>query len=229
MPNTAIKHWAEDDRPREKLLNKGAAALSNAELLAILINNGTKEQNAVDVSKKLLTSLNNNLNKLGQLSVKELLKLKIKGIGSAKAITIAAALELGIRRDAEEKKKFIIKGAKDVADYLKADLQYLQQEVFVVLFLNKGNRILHHEIVSRGGFSGTVVDVRVILKTALEHNALHIVLCHNHPSGNLKPSVADTGITQRIREAAKYFDILVLDHIIVSTEGYFSFADNGLI
>ncbi|MDR0791971.1 MAG: DNA repair protein RadC [Chitinophagaceae bacterium] len=229
MLKTAIKNWAEDDRPREKLVNKGAAALSNAELLAILINNGTKEQSAVDVSKNLLNALNNNLNRLGQLSVKELLKLKTKGIGTAKAVTIAAALELGIRRDAEEKKKFIIETAKDAAAYLKAHLQYLQQENFVVLFLNQGNRLVHHEVISQGGFAGTIVDVRIVLKKALEHNAVSIMLCHNHPSGNLQPSTRDIVLTQQIKEAAKYFDITVLDHIIVSTDGYYSFADDDMM
>jgi DNA repair protein RadC len=166
---------------------------------------------------------------LGQLSVNELLKLKTKGIGPAKAITIAAALELGIRRDTEEKKKFIIKNGREAADYLKAHLQYLQQENFVVLFLNKGHRLVHNESISQGGFASTIVDVRIVLKKALEHNTVYMILCHNHPSGSLKPSAADTVLTDRIKEAAKYFDRTVLDHIIVSTDGYYSFADDGII
>lgn len=228
MPNP-IKQWAEDDRPREKMVLKGTNALSNAELLAILINNGTKDKSAVDVSKDLLSAVNNDLQRLGKLSVKEILKLKVKGIGDAKAISIAAALELGIRRDAADKKKSVVINSRDVAEYLKAQLQYKKHEVFAVLFLNRANKINHYEIISEGGITGTIADPRIILKKSLEHDAVSIILCHNHPSGSIKPSRADEELTRKIKEAASYFDIKVLDHIIVSEDGYFSFADEGIL
>jgi DNA repair protein RadC len=158
-----------------------------------------------------------------------MLKMKVKGIGPAKAITIAAALELGIRRDTADKKKEKVTSSKDIADFLKAQLQYHTKEVFVVIFLNQANKILHHEIISEGGITGTVADPRIILQKALEHNATSIILSHNHPSGNLKPSRQDELLTDKIKNAAAYFDIRVTDHIIVSSEGYFSFADEGLL
>lgn len=224
-----IKDWSEDDRPREKLMLKGVSTLSNSELLAILINNGTKDKSAVDVAKDLLAKADNDLQKIGKLSVKEMLKLKVKGLGPAKAVTIAAALELGIRRDTADKKKQKVTSSKDIADFLKAQFQYHTKEVFVVIFLNQGNKILHHEIISEGGITGTVADPRIILQKALEHNATAIILSHNHPSGNLKPSRQDELLTDKIKNAAAYFDIKVADHIIVSSEGYFSFADEGLL
>lgn len=224
-----IKDWSEDDRPREKLQLKGVSALSNSELLAILINNGTKDKSAVDVAKDLLKEVENDLQRLGKLSVKEMLKMKVKGLGPAKAVTIAAALELGIRRDSADKKREKITSSKDIAEFLKAQLQYHTKEVFVVIFLNQGNKVLHHEIISEGGITGTVADPRIILQKALAHNATAIILSHNHPSGNLKPSRQDELLTDKIKQAAAYFDIKVADHIIVSNEGYFSFADEGLI
>jgi DNA repair protein RadC len=229
MLNQSIKNWSEDDRPREKMLLKGAASLSNAELLAILINNGTRNKSAVDVAKELMGLVNNDLQRLGQLSVKEIVNLKVKGLGEAKAIAIAAALEVGIRRDAVENKKEIIRNSKDVANYLKAQLQFKSHEVFIAIFLNQANKILHNEMLSEGGITGTVVDPRILLRKALEHNAVSIILCHNHPSGNLNPSQADKQLTNKIKDAAKLLDITVADHIIVSSEGYFSFADEGLI
>jgi DNA repair protein RadC len=229
MINQSIKNWSEDDRPREKLLQKGCEALSNAELLAILINNGTRNKSAVDVTKELMSLLNNDLQRLGQLSVKEMVQLKVKGLGEAKAIAITAALEIGIRRGTNENKKQIIKNSKDVANYLQAQLQHKQHEVFLTIFLNQSNKILHQEIMSEGGITGTVVDTRLLLRKALEYNAVNIILCHNHPSGNLKPSNADKNLTYKIAEAAKFFDIVVSDHIIVSNEGYYSFADDGLL
>jgi DNA repair protein RadC len=229
MDKLSIKNWSEDDRPREKLMLKGAASLSNSELIAILINNGTKDKSAVELAKELLRSVENDLQKLGKLSVQEYLQLKIKGLGIAKSISIAAALELGIRRDSFEKKKTTIFSSKDIAEFLRAQMQYKSHEVFAVVFLNRANKILHHEIISEGGITGTVADPRIILRKALEHNATGIILSHNHPSGNLKPSKQDEDITHKIREAAKYFDIVIIDHIIVSDEGYFSFADEGLL
>lgn len=229
MRKFSIKDWAEDDQPRRKLLLKGADTLSNSELLAILINNGTRSNSALDIAKELLQSTNNDLQKLAGLSVKEMVKQQIKGLGEAKAISITAALELGIRRSASDKKKEHISRSSDIADYLRATLEYRKQEVFAVVFLNRGNKITHIEIISEGGMTGTVADPRIILKKSLEHDATAIILCHNHPSGHLRPSMADELLTQKIKQAAAYFDIRIMDHIIVSNEGYFSFADEGLL
>lgn len=224
----SIKNWAVDDRPREKLLAKGAAALSDSELLAILINIGNKNKSAVELAKDVLHLGKNNLNELGKLAVSDLVKLK--GIGTAKAITIAAALEIGRRRHASlPLAKSIITGSTDLADYLQTALKDFPHEVFAVVYLNRANKINHFEIISKGGMTGTIADPRIILKKALENEATSVVLCHNHPSGNLKPSRADEELTTKIKEAAKYFDIKVLDHIIVSEDGYFSFADEGIL
>lgn len=225
----SIKNWAQDDRPREKLIMKGAAVLSNAELLAILINNGTRSASALDLAKSLLNLSNNSIHQLSKLSVKEILQLKIKGIGEAKAITLVAALELLNRRDAESKAKTSITSSNDIAAFLKAKLQYLPKEVFAVVFLNQANAVIHFEIVSEGGISGTMIDIRIILKKTLQYNATAIIICHNHPSGNLKPSKADIDITQKIYAATQTMDIKLLDHIIVSDTGYFSFSDEGIM
>ncbi len=225
----AIKDWATDDRPREKLMLKGASALSNSELLAILINNGTTNKSAVDLAKDLLTACNNNLQRLGDLNCKQIVQLKIKGLGPAKAITIAAALELGVRRDATEKKKDRIVFSKDIANFLQAQLQYKNHEVFVVIFLNVAQKILHHEILSEGGLDMVMIEPRTIVKKALDYNAKSIILCHNHPSGALKPSRQDVLLTEKIKQAAELFNMNVMDHIIVSNEGYYSFADEGII
>jgi len=227
-PSTSIKNWAVDDRPREKLLIKGAAILSDSELLAILINNGNKEKSAVELAKDILKLGGNNLNELGKLSLKEL--QKIKGIGEAKAITLAAALELGRRRHATSAlEKTVIKNSKDIAQYVRAIIKDFGYEVFAVLYLNKANKVNHFEIISRGGLTGTVADPRIILKIALEQEATSIILCHNHPSGNLRPSKADEALTQKIKTAAAYLDIVIMDHLIVSEEGYYSFSDDGLL
>ena len=226
----SIKDWAEDDRPREKLLNKTPYVLSDSELLAILIVKGTRDKSAVDLAKEVLRLGNNDLNELGRIPVKEL--MKVRGIKETKAITIAAALELGRRRQALlalGQKKAIIKGSRDIANYLQSLLRDFQHEVFAVVFLNQANHINHFEILSKGGITSTVADPRIILKKALEEDAVSIILCHNHPSGNLKPSRADEELTQRIKDAAKLLDIKLLDHIIVSMNGYFSFADAGLL
>ncbi len=226
--SNSIKSWPVDDRPREKMEAKGAAALSNSELLAILINNGNKEKSALQIAKDILLVGQNNLDELGKLSLKDL--QRIKGIGIAKAITIAAAMELGRRRmNSDFLNKTIVRSSGEIANYLKTELKDHPHEVFAVLFLNRANKILHFEIVSSGGLTGTVADPRIILKKALETGATSIVLSHNHPSGSLKPSRADEELTQKIRQASMYLDIKVLDHIIVSDEGYFSFADEGLL
>ncbi|MEP7277390.1 MAG: DNA repair protein RadC [Bacteroidota bacterium] len=224
----SIKDWAKDDRPREKLLGKSPLALSDSELIAILINNGSKQKSAVELAREVLLLGKNNLNELGRLSVKDL--MTIKGIGEAKAIAIAAALELGRRRQASgflEKQQ--VRNSTDIARYLQTLLSDYQHEVFAVVFLNQANKINHFEIISKGGITGTVADPRIILKKALQEDAVSIVLCHNHPSGNLRPSRADELLTRKIKEAAGYFDIKVLDHIIVSNEGYYSFADEGVL
>ena len=227
-PSTSIKNWSVDDRPREKMQAKGALALSNSELLAILINNGNKDKSALEIAKDVMALGQNNLNELGKLSLKEFQKLK--GIGIAKAITIAAALELGRRRQASELlSKTIVRTSGEIANYLKAILKDYTHEVFAVVFLNRANKIISFQIISTGGLTGTVADPRVILKKAIEAEACSIVLSHNHPSGSLKPSRADEELTQKIRMAATYLDIKVIDHIIVSDEGYFSFADEGLL
>ena len=224
----SIKEWAKDDRPREKLLSKGPDTLSDSELLAILIAHGTREKSALDLAKDILQLGKNNLPELSKLTVKEL--MKIKGIGEAKAITIVAAMELGRRRQAlASREKAIITSSADVATYLQTLLKDHRREVFAVLFLNRANKINHFEIISEGGMTGTVADPRIILKKALEEDAVSLILCHNHPSGSLKPSRADEELTRKIKEAARYFDISILDHLIVSEDGYFSFADEGIL
>ncbi|MBK8786142.1 MAG: DNA repair protein RadC [Chitinophagaceae bacterium] len=227
-PSTSIKNWAIDDRPREKLLAKGAAALSNSELLAILINNGSKNKSAVELAKEILKLGHDNLNELGKLSLSDF--KQVKGIGEAKSIIITAALELGRRRQASAAlEKTVVRSSRDIAAYLQATLKDYSYEVFAVVFLNRANKINHFEIISKGGITGTVADPRIILKKALEEDATSIVLCHNHPSGNLKPSRADEEITKKIKEAAAYFDIKIIDHIIVSEDGFYSFADEGIL
>lgn len=224
----SIKQWAKDDRPREKLLDKGATVLSNSELIAILINNGSKEKSAVELAQDILRMGKDNLNELGKLSVKDL--RKIKGIGEAKAISIVAAMELGRRRQATASiEKPVVNSSTDVADFLQIKLKDYKHEVFAVVFLNRSNKVNNFQIVSEGGITGTVADPRIILKRALEEDAVSIILCHNHPSGSLKPSKADEELTHKIKEAAKYFDIKIMDHLIVSDDGYYSFADEGIL
>lgn len=226
--NVSIKNWQVDDRPREKMLLKGATALSDSELLAILVNNGNKQMSALDIAKEILKLSKNNLNELGKLTIKQLQQLK--GIGPAKAITIAAALELGRRRQSSELLiKTTVRSSAEIARYLQVMLKDYRHEVFAVVFLNRANKIISMEIISSGGLTGTVADPRMILRKALEAEATAVVLSHNHPSGNLKPSRADEEITQKIKQAAQYLDITVMDHIIVSEEGYYSFADEGLL
>lgn len=224
----SIKNWSDGDRPREKMIAKGCAALSDSELLAILINSGNVQKSAIDLAKEVLKLGKDNLNELGKLSIKDF--QKIKGIGNAKAIVITAALELGRRRDnSSVLMKPFIRNSNEIACYLKQNLKDYNYEVFAVIFLNRANKIKHFEIISRGGITGTVADPRLILKKAIEEEATSIILSHNHPSGNLKPSQADEDITNKIKQAASYLDIKLLDHIIVSEDGYYSFADEGMI
>ncbi len=224
----SIKKWAKDDRPREKLLGKNPSTLSDSELLAILIGNGNREKNAVELAKDVLRLGKNNLNELGKVTIQEMMKLK--GIGKVKAITIIAALELGRRRQAAlYLDKPMVKSSRDIANYLQALFRDLPHEVFAVAYLNQANRINHLEIISKGGITGTVADPRVILKKAILEDAVNLIICHNHPSGSLKPSRADQELTKKLKEAAKLFDISLFDHIIVSESGYFSFADAGIL
>jgi DNA repair protein RadC len=229
MQKTAIKNWSPEDQPREKLLLKGAETLSNAELLAILINNGNKTNTALEIALQLMQHVHNNLQGLANMSVAEMLNFPINGLGKSKAVIIAAALELGVRRNMAIKKKSTVKQSSDVAAYLQAELGHKQLESFVVVYLNRANHIIRQEVISEGGITGTVADPRIILKKALDHHAVSIILCHNHPSGNLKPSKADEQLTSKIKNAAAFLDIQVMDHIIVSEEGYYSFADEGLM
>lgn len=223
-----LKDWAMEDRPREKMRLKSANHLTDVELLAILIQQGNRESSAIDLANELMTKCNYKLSALARLSIKEM--MKTKGIGIAKAAILMAAMEIGKRRmGTEVMTTDVIKDSKMVATFLRTKLMDLPHEVFAVIFLNRANRIKHFEIISSGGMTGTVADPRIILKKALEEEAVSIILSHNHPSGNLKPSKADQELTEKIKHAAKYFDINVLDHIIVSNEGYYSFADEGVM
>ncbi len=223
-----ITDWAVEDRPREKLIQYGTAGLSDAELLGILISSGTKNKSAVDLGRELLAGVQNNLNSLGKLSIAEI--TKIHGIGNARAVTIAAALELGRRRKLAEIPDVIqIKCSKDVADIFQPILSDLPHEEFWILFLNRSNKVISRMKLSQGGISGTVTDVRMVMKKAVECLASGIIVCHNHPSGNLNPSESDSKITQKIKEAGNLLDIQLLDHLIISDKDYYSFADNGLI
>ncbi|MDP4222863.1 MAG: DNA repair protein RadC [Bacteroidota bacterium] len=223
-----ITDWAVEDRPREKLIRKGISSLSDAELLAILISSGTRKRSAVDLGRELLGTVNNNLNSLGKLSVSDL--RKIRGIGPARAVTIFAALELGRRRKLSEiPDVYQIRCSKDVADIFQPLLSDLGHEEFWVLFLNRSNRIIDKMKLSQGGISGTVTDVRIIMKKAVEYLSSGIIVCHNHPSGNLNPSESDSKITQKIKDAGSLLDIQLLDHLIISDRDYYSFADNGLL
>lgn len=223
-----IKDWAVEDRPREKMLSNGSRSLSDAELIAILIGSGNINETAVELSKRILASTQNNLNDLARKGIDYL--QTFKGIGEAKAVTIVAALELGKRRkEADVFSKNKITGSKDAADFFQPLLGDLNHEEFWVMFLNRGNKIIDTFRVSQGGISGTVIDVRIILKKAIEQLASSIILCHNHPSGTMQASDADLKITKKINDAAKIMDIAVLDHIIIGQTGHLSFADEGII
>lgn len=226
--NFSIKYWAEDDKPREKLMLKGKSVLTDAELIAILIGSGNRNESAVQLSKRILASVDNNLNVLGKLSVKQL--MNFKGIGEAKAVSIVAAAELGRRRKSEEYIELSkITSSKAVFEIMQPIIGELHHEEFWVLFLNNSNKVIYKTQISKGGITGTVVDTRIIYKTALEHNATSIILVHNHPSGTLIASEADKQITRKLKDAGKHLDILVLDHVIVTEKNYFSFADDGIL
>jgi|TARA_R100000479_G_scaffold85403_1_gene41524 DNA repair protein RadC len=224
----SIKNWSEDDRPREKLLHKGRTALSDAELIAILIGSGSREESAVSLSQRILASAENNLNQLGKLTIKDL--MKFKGIGEAKAITIAAALELGRRRRAGEalnRKK--ITSSQSVFELMQPIIGELPHEEFWIVYLNNSNKVLQTSQLSKGGITGTLVDVRLAFKNALQLGAVAIILAHNHPSGTLKPSQPDIKLTQKLKTAGESLDIKVLDHLIITEKAYFSFADESMM
>ncbi|AUS04669.1 RadC family protein [Pseudotamlana carrageenivorans] len=224
----SIKHWSQDDQPREKLLYKGKTALSDAELVAILIGSGNRDESAVALCKRILASTNNNLSALGRLSIKQL--MAFKGIGEAKAITILAALELGRRRRGEEAlERYKISSSRSVFEYMQPVIGELNHEEFWIIYLNNSNKVLQKNQLSKGGITGTLVDVRLVLKTALEVGATGLILAHNHPSGTLRPSEADKQITQKLKIAAQNLDIQVLDHLIITEASYFSFADESLL
>jgi len=226
--NLSIRHWAEDDKPREKLSGKGRMALSDAELLAILISSGNKEESAVDLSKRILQHVNGNLIELSKLSVKDL--KQFKGIGEAKALTIIAAIELGRRRresEVIERKK--ISCSRDVFDLIQSKLSDNHYEEFWIIILNRANKVLKEVNISEGGLSGTIADPKKIFKIALDMHAASVILCHNHPSGNTQPSEADIRLTKKLKDAGNLLEISILDHLIVGDEKYYSFADEGMI
>jgi DNA repair protein RadC len=226
--STSIKNWAVDDRPREKLLSKGKESLSDSELLAILINSGSGKESAVDLAKKILKLGADNLDELGRISIKDM--TSIKGIGPARAVTLVAALELGRRRlGSTGLIKTTLRSSSELASYLKLTLKDYPYEVFAVVFLNMASKVKHFEIMTKGGISHTIVDPRMVFAKALEVQATSMVLCHNHPSGSLRPSRADEELTAKLKSAGKLLDIKVVDHLIVSEEGYYSFADEGLM
>ncbi len=224
----SIKTWADDDKPRRKLMVRGRTGLSDAELLAILIGSGSREDTALSLARKILKNSDDSLTLLGKMSVAKL--MKFKGIGEAKAVTIAAAMEIGRRRRKETVTELMsIKGSADAYAVLEPVLSELQHEEFWILYLNNANKVVHKSQLSKGGITGTLVDVRLVLKEALELGAVGIILAHNHPSGALKPSEADKAITKKLKKAAEMLDIKVLDHLILTEKSFFSFADQHLI
>ena len=223
-----IKSWAEEDRPREKLLAQGRRTLSDAELIAILIGSGSRTETAVELSRRILASLDNDLEKLGKLSVSEL--SKFKGIGEAKAISIISALELGRRRrESSTSRPDQISSSRDVYELLRRQFSDLNHEEFWIVLLNRSNKVLSRYLISKGGQAGTIADPKIIFQTALENHSASIILSHNHPSGNLKPSQADLRLTRKLKDAGDLLDISVLDHLIFTDSGYLSFADEGLM
>jgi len=223
-----LREWAAEARPREKMLLKGSRALSDAELIAILIGSGNQEETAVELSRRILGSVGNNLNDLGKKNSDYF--MQFKGIGEAKAICLMAAMELGRRRkEAETPDKTRITGSNDVADFFIPLLGDLDHEEFWILLLNRNNKVIDKYMASKGGITGTVIDVRTIMKIALEKLATSMILCHNHPSGNLLPSDADLQITQKLKDAGKILDIQVLDHLIITQKNFYSFADNRVL
>ncbi|MEO2062574.1 MAG: DNA repair protein RadC [Christiangramia sp.] len=224
----SIKNWAQDDRPREKLLQKGKLSLSDSELIAILLGSGSRNESAVELARRMLVASKNSLNELGKLSVQQL--CNFKGIGPAKAVGIVAALELGRRRRLEEAvTNPKISSSLSVFEMMQPVIGELPHEEFWILYLNNNNSVIERFQVSKGGITGTLVDVRITLRKALELGAVSLILCHNHPSGNLKASDADKQLTKKLKTAAESLDIKVLDHLIVTEKSYLSFADEGIL
>lgn len=224
----SIKNWSQDDRPREKLRNKGTMSLSDAELVAILIGSGNQKESAVALSQRILASVDNNLSELGKVSLKQL--MSFNGIGEAKAISIAAALELGRRRRSQDAiEKTTISSSNAVFEVMQPIIGELSHEEFWILYLNNSNKIMLKSQLSKGGITGTLVDVRLVLKTALEVGATGLILAHNHPSGTLKPSAADKELTKKLKLASESLDIKILDHLIVTETAYYSFADEHIL
>ncbi|MCW3467911.1 RadC family protein [Chitinophaga nivalis] len=228
VPHLAMHQWPESEQPREKLVNKGPDALNDAELLAILLHTGHKSKSALELAREILRLAGNNLSELGKISVNQLQQLR--GMGYAKAVTVIAAMELARRRQAGNiHKKTVIRNGADAALFFKPLLADHRYETFYVMFLNHANKVLHYRCVSHGGMTSTVVDPRLIFREALEVHATRLVLCHNHPSGNLRPSQADIRITHKIKEVGQLFDMEILDHIIVAETGYCSLAEEGML
>jgi len=233
MPNDQqrsinIKSWKESDRPREKMISQGSTHLTDAELLAILIGHGNQDENAVQLCHRILVSVDHDLVNLSRLTIHDL--LKFKGIGTAKAVSIRAALELGRRRQKSDLgNPFTMRTSSDAYSYLKSRLEDLKHEEFRVLLLDRNNHVIGQDLVSRGGVAGTIVDAKLVFKPAIERFASHVLLSHNHPSGNLKPSQQDITLTKQLKLAGQHLDIMVLDHVIITSRGYFSFADEGYI
>jgi len=224
----SIKFLAEDDRPREKFLLKGKNSLSDSELLAIIMGSGSREESAVELARTILNSVNNNWHQLSLLTIKDL--MKFKGVGEVKAISIATALEIGRRRSAQEiPEKPQISCSKDAYDILKIHLSDLRTEEFWAVFLNQSNKVIHFSQLTQGGISQSIVDVRILFKTALEHFSTGLIIAHNHPSGNKKPSAEDINITKKIKDAGNLMNIQLLDHLIITQNSYLSFADEGLL
>ena len=225
----SIKSWAEEDRPREKLMLKGKSTLSDAELIAILLRTGVTGNSALDISKKILNHVNGDLNELGKLTVNEIKKLE-KGLGDTKSITIVAALELGRRRQSSEvREKPTLTSSQHTFDYIYPEIADLKHEAFFVIYLNRANKVIAHKQISSGGVTGTVTDNKIILKHAIELLATYIIAIHNHPSGNVQPSPSDISLTKQLKEAGKLFNVDLLDHLIIGEKKFYSFADQSLI
>lgn len=226
--NLSIKSWAEDDRPREKMVLKGRTALSDAELLAIILGSGTKTKTAVDLAQEMLTTVNYDLYQLGKQSIKDF--KKFNGVGDAKAITLSAALELGRRRkDSIRKKQTKMKSSKDVYQYIKPYFEDLEHEEFRIIGLSRSNDVIATELISKGGRTGTIADGKLIFKALLDMKATACILCHNHPSGTIKPSEQDIHLTKKFIEFGNLIELQVLDHLIITDRGYFSFSDNQVL
>lgn len=228
MEKITVKDWSEDDQPREKLILKGKSSLSNAELLAILLRTGTASDNVLELSRKVLQMANDNLVELGKLTLNDF--IKIKGMGKVKAITLIAALELGRRRrESETLERKSISSSKDIFELMCPKIGDLPHEEFWLITLNRAHKVIQMNRIGSGGISATVADLRIILKYAIEQQASSIVICHNHPSGQLKASKSDIDITQKVKQAGTIMDIELIDHVIICDSDYYSFAEHGLI